>query len=85
VNRRRIETSRFERAFGYPHVWWNGYEMEFDPEHHVTEYAASAPGEDFAEVFWLYLKHRGKLPNRLDTPPIRKKWEFVGNLRKSPR
>lgn len=83
VNRRRIETKRFERAFGYPHDWWDGYEMDYDPKHHVTPYAATAPGEDFAEVFWLYLKHKGKLPRRLDTPSIRKKWEFVASLRKA--
>lgn len=82
VNRRQIETNRFEMDFGYPHEWWAGYEMEFDPEHHVTRYASTAPGEDFAEVFWVYLKHKGKLPRHLDRLPIRKKWEFVGNLRR---
>lgn len=85
VNRRRIETRKFERAFGYPHEWWDGYEMEFDPDFHVTEYAATAPGEDFAEVFWLFLKHKGKLPGRLDTPHIRRKWRFVRDLEKVAR
>jgi len=82
VNRWRIETKKFEQAFGFPHEWWDDYELEYDPYHHVTEYAATAPGEDFAEVFWLFLKHKGKLPKRLDTPPIRKKWRFVSNLAK---
>lgn len=81
VNRWRIETKKFERAFGYRHEWWAGYEMEYDPEYHVTEYAATAPGEDFAEVFWLYLKHKGKLPRRFeDRQPIRWKWLFIGDL-----
>lgn len=80
VNRRRVETKKFEKAFGYPHEWWDDAEMEYDPDFHVTEYAATAPGEDFAEVFWLYLKLKGRLPGRLDTPPIRKKWEFVRSL-----
>lgn len=82
VNRRRIESKRFEKAFGYPHEWWDDCELEHDPEHHVTHYAATAPGEDFAEVFWLYLKHKGKLPSRLDTAPIRRKWKFVEELRR---
>lgn len=85
VNRRRIETRNFEKAFGFPHEWWDYAEVEYDPYHHVTEYAATAPGEDFAEVFWLYLKYKGTLPRRFDTPPIRKKWEFVEKLRKGIR
>lgn len=56
--------------------------MELDPYFHVTEYAATAPGEDFAEVFWKYLKHKGKLPRHHDTPAIRRKWRFVEELRK---
>jgi hypothetical protein len=82
VNRRRIETKKFEKAFGYPHEWWDDYVMEYDPYFHVTKYAATAPGEDFAEVFWFYLKHKGKLPKKLDTSAIRRKWEFVDSLRK---
>jgi len=82
VNRRRIETNRFEKAFGWPHDVEYGEGFEYDPEHHVTGYAATSTGEDFAEVFWLYLKHKGKLPRRLDTAPIRRKWRFVEALRK---
>jgi len=83
VNRRRVETKRFEKAFGWPHeMWWGESEMVYDPEHHVTEYASTDPAEDFAEIFWLYLKHQGKLPKRLDTPTIQKKWKFVESLRK---
>ena len=48
----------------------------------VTPYAATSTGEDFAEVFWLYLKHKGQLPRRIDTAPIRRKWKFVEELRK---
>lgn len=82
VNRRRVETKKFEKAFGYPHVWWENHELEYDPEHHVTRYAATDPAEDFAEVFWKYLKHKGKLPKHHDTPPIRRKWKFVEDLRR---
>jgi len=81
VNRRRIETKKFEKAFDYPHDVLNEDGCEYDPEHHVTKYAAASTGEDFAEVFWLYLKHKGQLPARLDTPPIRRRWCFVEQLR----
>ncbi len=46
----------------------------------MSEYAATAPAEDFAEVFMLYVKHSGVLPARNDTPAIRRKWRFVGQL-----
>ena len=82
VNRRRVESKRFEKAFGWPHDVEYEEGFEHDPEYHVTPYAAASTGEDFAEVFWLYLKHKGKLPCRLDTAPIRRKWKFVEELRK---
>lgn len=72
VNRRRIEMEKFEQAFGCPHEWWKGYEMVYDPDFYVTEYAAITPGEDFAEVFWLYLKHRGILRKSLINQRARK-------------
>ena len=45
-------------------------------------YATVTTGEDFAEVFWLYLKSKGKLHRFYDTAPIRRKWKFVGELGK---
>lgn len=83
VNRRRIETKRFEKAFGWPHdVAYDGG-VEYDPENHITEYAAESSGEDFAEIFWKFLKHKGKLPRHHHTKPIIRKWKFVESLRKS--
>ena len=82
VNRRRVESKRFEKTFGSPHDIEHGEDYEHDPECHVTPYAATSTGEDFAEVFWLHLKHKGKLPRHLDTAPIRRKWKFVEELRK---
>lgn len=82
VNRRRIESKRFEKAFGWPHsVEYEGG-FEYDPEYHITEYGAESTGEDFAEVFWKFLKHKGKLPKHHHTKPIIKKWQFVNSLRK---
>lgn len=82
VNRRRIETKRFEKAFGWPHEISYGGCFEYDAEFHITEYAATSTGEDFAEIFWMYLKHRGKLPKRHQTKSIIRKWKFVESLRK---
>jgi hypothetical protein len=82
VNRRRIETKRFEKAFGFPHDVEYAEGFEYDPEHHVTQYAAVSTGEDFAEVFWKFLKHKGKLPRQHHTSPIIKKWEFVESLQR---
>lgn len=73
---------KFESAFDWPHEVKYSDGFEHDPEHHVTEYAAVTTGEDFAEVFWLYLKYQGRLPRFYDTAPIRRKWKFVAELGK---
>lgn len=52
-------------------------------EPHVPEYATADSAEDFAEVFWKYLKDKGKLPKHHDTAPIRRKWKFVEDLRRA--
>jgi len=84
ANPRRMNSPKFERAFGYPHESesWDGWKMDYDPEHHVSEYAATNPMEDFAENFQLYLKHRGILPLVHQTGPIRERWKFIKGLRK---
>lgn len=68
----------FKRAFGSHHdadVRW-----DYDPDRHVTQYAATSPSEDFAEMFMLYLRHNGELPERFDTWRIRRKWKFIRDL-----
>ena len=82
VNQRRIETKRFEKVFGGPHDITYSGGVEYNPEYHVTEYAAESTAEDFAELFWKYLKHKGKLPKHHQTNPIIKKWQFIESLRK---
>ena len=53
----------------------------YDPAHHVTDYAADMPAEDFAEVFNFYLRHKGRLPVRLASKPvIVRKWRFVAAM-----
>ena len=68
----------FSEAFGAGHHW--DFEWEYDPEHHVSEYAATAPAEDFAETFMVYVRHGGRLPAHLKTTPIKRKWTFISRL-----
>jgi hypothetical protein len=68
----------FKRAFGSHHD--ADIRSNYDPERHVTPYAATSPGEDFAEVFTLYLRHDGVLPERFNTWRIRRKWRFIKDL-----
>jgi hypothetical protein len=68
----------FKRAFGTHHD--ADVKSDYDPERHVTPYAATSPSEDFAEVFMLYLRHDGELPERFCTWRIQRKWRFVRDL-----
>ena len=68
----------FKRAFGTHHD--ADIRSDYDPERHVTPYAATSPSEDFAEVFMLYLRHGGELPERFNTWRIRRKWRFIRDL-----
>ncbi len=78
THRALMRKAAFGDAFGAAHC--NNAEFEYDPALHVTHYAATSAMEDFAEVFMLYLKHRGRLPTGLATPVIRRKWRFVRDL-----
>ena len=76
---RLVETKRFGRVFGgsydSPDPAW-----EYDPDHHLTPYAATNPCEDFAETFHFYLRHKGRLPLRLQAKPvIVRKWDFIAS------
>ena len=77
-NRGLMRSRQFREAFGTHHD--SESRSMYSPEMHVSDYAAKDAGEDFAEVFMSYLKHSGKLPSRLTTPPIRTKWNFVKRL-----
>lgn len=70
------------RVLSFLGAAWEHHEMEYDPEEHITEYAATDPMEDFAENFWLYLKHKGALPRKHDTSTIRRRWKFIEGLRR---
>ena len=50
-------------------------------DRYVSEYATSATQEDFAEIFMLFVKHKGKIPAKfVKKPAIRKKWKAVAEI-----
>jgi hypothetical protein len=76
---RLVETKRFRRVFGGTYDSSEPV-REYDPDHHLTEYAATNPCEDFAETFHFYLRHKGRLPVRLrGKSVIARKWEFIAS------
>lgn len=78
THRGLFRSTQFRSAFGAAHESETAF--EFDPEFHVSAYAATNASEDFAETFMLYLKHGGRLPACIDTRYIRAKWKFVERL-----
>ena len=75
-----VRKRRFRDTFGGTYESTKPVD-EFDPDHHLTRYAASNPCEDFAEVFAYFLRHRGRLPIRLASKPsIARKWRFIASL-----
>lgn len=78
THRGLFRSTFFSDSFCAAHHW--NFEWEYDPEHHVSEYAATAPAEDFAETFMLYLRHDGMLPARHASGPIGRKWKFIRRL-----
>jgi len=77
-----IHSARFEDAFGSAHD--DEAEVEYDPEQHVSPYAATCAGqEDYAETLMMFVKYGGELPARFDTGAIRRKWRFISSLAKA--
>lgn len=76
---RLVETKRFRRVFG------GSYDspdpvLEYHPDQHLTPYAATNPCEDFAETFHFYLRHKGRLPLRLQAKSaIVRKWDLIAS------
>jgi hypothetical protein len=75
-----VRNKKFRNAFGgsynSPHPVW-----EYHPNLHLTQYASTNPCEDFAETFHFFLKHKGRLPQRLQKKPeIIRKWNFIASL-----
>jgi hypothetical protein len=53
---------------------------DYSPFMHVSEYAATQPGEDFAETFALYVRNKGNIFGYLHRAGVFMKLLFVNNL-----
>jgi hypothetical protein len=53
---------------------------DYSPFMHVSEYAATQPGEDFAETFALYVRSKGNIFRYLHRAGVFMKLFFVNNL-----
>ncbi|MEX1117094.1 MAG: hypothetical protein WEB53_17745 [Akkermansiaceae bacterium] len=72
-----IESKSFRRVFGGRYQSTARVDAH-DPDLHLTCYAAASPCEDFAETFHYFLRHKGRLPVRLQAKPaIVRKWSFI--------
>ena len=78
THRRLVRSAEFRTVFGASHEDESGF--EYDPDFHVSEYAATNASEDFAEVFMLYLKHGASAPYAHQSKAKKAKWRFVANL-----
>lgn len=80
THRGLFRSRRFSGVFGGSHERETPC-LEWDPDNHVSRYAATNPSEDFAEVFSLWLKHGGALPSRFrDAGGVTRRWQFVTDL-----
>lgn len=64
-----IDTPAFAKVFGA--AYWDEWleEVEYDPREFVTEYATTAPCEDFADTMMVYARHRGRVALRYASRP----------------
>jgi hypothetical protein len=58
-------------------------DRDYCPTRHISPYASTESMEDFAENFMHFVKHRGVLPVRWQTPQIVKRWAFVCGLQRT--
>lgn len=78
-----LRSREFTRAFGRAH---SSPEAEpFEPDAHLTEYAATAAAEDFAETFMAYVRHRGRWSEGGQRPALKRKWTFIHDLQNAIR
>lgn len=78
-----VSRKSFKRAFDGGHD--DDDTFVYDPEIHISPYAAKDPSEDFAENFMHYIRCRGVLPRRWQTPAIASRWQFIAGLSKHVR
>ncbi len=69
-------SARFRDAFGGPYDQ-AGPTATYQPDEHVTEYAATSPAEDFAETFMTYLCVGGDIHRFRERRGVARKLRFV--------
>lgn len=55
-------------------------EFEYDPDFHVSGYAATNVEEEFCENFMFYLKHHGRPPRHMRKPYMKDVWRFIRDV-----
>ena len=73
-----FRTKLFAFAFGSRLPCSQAY--EYDPDIHVSGYAATNSEEWFCETFMYYLQFAGRLPTRWRGTPIHGQWCFIRKL-----
>lgn len=69
-------SKRFKTAFSGPYPG----DDEEAGNIYISEYSATEQTEDFAETFMFFVRHGGELPSKLNTPHIKRKWNFIAEL-----
>ncbi len=75
-----VDTDAFERVFGA--AYWDEWlePIEFDPRDYVTEYATTAPCEDFAETVMVYARDRGRVSRYAARRGVMRAFRYLGAL-----
>lgn len=75
-----VDTPRFAEVFGA--AYWDEWldEVRFDPMHYVTEYATTAPCEDFAETVMVYVRNRGRVSRFAARQGVMRAFRWVADL-----
>jgi len=78
THREALQTDAFIAAF--QDAYTSSVSWRYDPDVHITPYAAKGPAEDFAEVFMEFVARKGKRPRHFSSEAIITKWRYVASL-----
>lgn len=75
-----VDTPRFADVFGA--AYWDEWleDVRFDPMHYVTEYATTAPCEDYAETVMVYARNRGRVSRFAARHGVMRAFRWVADL-----
>jgi hypothetical protein len=75
-----VDTPRFADVFGA--AYWDEWleDVAFDPLQYVSEYATTAPCEDYAETVMVYARHRGRVSRFAARPGVMRAFRWVADL-----